>query len=175
MKNMLKTCAILVMAFTFLVSLPTAKASNHNQTTGGQLLVAGGALSALVGALAWASAETENCRAGFASHSGRCVSTSTRCSQNPSAAVCTYTNKDDDAEKIGKGLVAGGVGAMVVGAVINRSGESAAAFNTRWYFDAVDGIPKMSYPISESAVFSFGMCGKALDYDGVSVGFEYSL
>lgn len=169
MKNFLKICA-----FCLLILSPPAQAQQHDgEMSGGQMLVGGGAISMLLGGLAWLASEQEACRAGFASHSGRCVSTNTQCASNPGAAVCTYTAKDEDQEKLGKNLVAGGAGAMVVGAIVIRA-DAEGAFQTRWRFHAADGVPKAVYPLSEKTRLSFGMSGKALNYDGVAVGLKYS-
>lgn len=167
MKKFLRICCFLLLAIS-----PQSQAQ-ETEMDGGQLLVVGGVASAALGGAAWLLAEKEGCRAGFASHSGRCLSTNTECRNNPSAAVCTYTSKDEDQEKLGQGLVAGGVGAMIVGSIINHA--EGVSFRTRWRYNIVEGVPAIVYPLSEKTQFSFGMSGRALDYNGVAFGLKYSL
>ena len=151
-KNLLKICA-----FCLLILSPPAQAQQHDgEMSGGELLVGGGVITMISGAVVWATSESPNRTCNIVNNVVRCT-----------------TAADDGKEALGQNMVAVGAGAMVVGAIaIGADDESA--FRTRWRFHAADGVPKAVYPLSENTHFSFGMSGKSLDYDGVAIGLKYS-
>ena len=148
MKIILKICAICLLAFS-----PAAHAQQKEAPIKA-ILIGGGALVGITGGLLLAGAE-EECRVRDGDNHRTCA-------------------KDDGQSTLGRGLIGGGVGLMLFG-VFFPINKGNSAIPTRWRFHAADGIPKAVYPLSEKMHFSFGINGKAHNYDGVAIGLKLSL